>query len=186
MIIFSKFHCDKKFIKINNIKDCDGLDSHSYAFFTITSQNHLEYFLSLAKELYDSEIEYAVVFDKKVFFSYMRCGNRYSLSPTTDYDCFGIPYGYIPLNAAMLMFSKLCAKFLILDSGMGKDGVKLLAFAQSLANYYLLDSKILAAVDSYRDIQELSFIDFGSFCNKEHSDFIGIDGVIEKSLLEMI
>ncbi len=186
MIIFSRFHCDKDFVRVTNIKDCDKLGAGSYAFFRIQNESSLESFFSLAKQLCENEIDYAVVFDKKVFFSYMDYGNEYSLSPMTDYGRFGKPDGHVPLNAAILMFAKLNARFIILDSGMSQDGIKLLAFAQSLANYYLLDSKILAAVDSYRDMQRLSFIDFGSFCNKMSSEFIGIDGVIEKSLLEMI
>ncbi len=84
----------------------------------------------------------------------------------------------LPLKTILFMFAKHGASFFILD----EKNYTLLPLAQNLANYYLLDIKILALVDSYTQLEHIAYWTLDSNFSK-NNQCIGIDGVVEKNLL---
>lgn len=162
MIILSTLTTNLKFKEIDSFEDCSKIDSNIFIFFRIKNTQNIESYFLLAKKLQEHDIAYAVLLDSNFL-------DRRA-----------------PMKTLMLMFSNFGAKYFMIERNDG-DFVKghnddLLTILQTIANFYLLDMKILAVVTSYNAIEELSYIRMPSE-SMDEDERIGIDGIIEKSLL---
>lgn len=188
MLIFSHLTSQQKFQEIKQFKDCDTIESDTCAFFNIHDATMIESYFELAKQLQTHEVPYAVIIRGLGYCGAKESDFNISLSPESWFDEPILRNNYwlekmklsatnlIPLNMALLMFANFHAKYFILD----RNNYHSLFVIQNLANYYLLDTKILAIVESYQQIQQLSW--FGT--NGNIPQYVGLDGVIEHNMLQ--
>lgn len=188
MLIFSNLGICKYFVEITHYEDSKSIMADSYAFICIDNCEKLESYFLLGLELKKQEIEYAVLLGKEANFAIneFNSTSKYPHYTHKNYpSAQNLPtnqMSYLPLNLIILLFSQLGASFCLID----KRNFSLLPFAQSLVNHYLLDIKILALVESYKDIQNCGFWRpiVSDFCQDLQHMVIGIDGIVEKNLLK--
>lgn len=184
MLIFSEIDNNKKFIEIDDIKECDKIMADSFVLIRIKSndKNHLESRFKLGRELKQNEIDYAIYIDEVAKITINSAINFFD---ATNY--YGDKINYydkekLPLNLILLMFAQCGASFCIID----ERNKNILPFAQNIVNHYLLDMKILSLVESYMQIQDISYwlVECRGISVEPLSIVeIGIDGVVEKNLL---
>ena len=200
MIIFSSFDNDKKFMQVKRLSDCDTLEADSYAFICIkhADKEMLESYFTLGKELYKHNIPYAVLLDSPAVLQY--CGHTKTEDGSSKWEKHIYRYrgdiaytddgeyksedisSLLPLRTLLFMFAKHGASFFILD----KQNYDFLP-AATWIDHYLLDIKLLGLVDSYMEIENIAswstYHDFMYNFLKNSNKYIGIDGVVERSLL---
>lgn len=163
MVIFSTFTTSQKFKEISDFSDCNSVSSDTFVFFRLSDTQSLESYFLLAAKLRDNEIKFCVLIDTKIL-------GQFNL-----------------LKTALLMFADFGASYFMIERDDG-DFIKgrhddKLATLQNIANFYLLDMKILAVVSSYQAIEELSFMRMPDDSIDDNSAHIGIDGIIERKIL---
>ncbi|MWV62552.1 hypothetical protein DCO58_03585 [Helicobacter saguini] len=163
MVIFSSFTTEQKFKEISDFNECNSVSSDVFIFFRLSDTQSLESYFLLAKKLRDNEIKFAVLLDSNNL-------GRFNL-----------------LKTSLLMFADLGASYFMIERDDG-DFIKgrhddMLATLQNIANFYLLDMKILAVVSSYQAIEELSFMRMPNDSMDDSDTHIGIDGIIERKVL---
>ncbi|GAB0173339.1 hypothetical protein NHP164001_13580 [Helicobacter trogontum] len=184
MIIFSSFDNDAKFIEVNCLSDCDYLEANCYALICVDNgaKYSLESYFTLAKELHKHNIPYAVLLDEYAKLRYNHYGYPPKLilgsSAHQSQDKHCPTSSPLPLNTLLFMFAKHGANFFILD----KRNYEFLPMTQTLINHYLLDIKLLGLVDSYIELEDItSWIP--QLEGNNYGQYIGIDGIVEKTLL---
>lgn len=201
MIIFSSFDNDKKFMQVKRLSDCDTLEADSYAFICIkhADKEMLESYFTLGKELHKHNIPYAVLLDSPAVLQY--CGHTKTEDGSSKWEKHIYRYrgdiaytddreyksedisSLLPLRTLLFMFAKHGASFFILD----RQNYDFLPAAQTWIDHYLLDIKLLGLVDSYMEIENIAswstYHDFMYNFLKNSNKYIGIDGVVERSLL---
>lgn len=196
MLIFNSFDNDSKFIEIQSFGDLEHIESDCYVFIRIVSekQEYLESCFKLGKKLHKNDIKYAVLLDDSIQINFIKKIDINEIHNETlkDFnyikDCNNksskISEGHplFPFSTLFFMFSKHGANFFILD----KKNYKLFPMLQTIINYYLMDMKLLLLVDSYMDIEDIfSWMPHNSHykTKKDYHRYIGVDGVIERSLI---
>lgn len=162
MIILSSFTTNQVFKEISDFSDCEKIESSAFIFFRISDTQSLESYFILARKLKENDIAYAVLLDSNAL---KRQG---------------------PTKTMLLMFASFNAQYFMVERDDG-DFIKgkhddLLATLQSIANFYLLDMKVLAVVESYHAIEEISYMRLANQSLDEDAR-IGIDGIIERRVL---
>lgn len=179
MLIFSHFNKKMKFLEIKNIQECNHITTDICAFFRINDYGDIEHYFALAQALQHLEIHYGVVIEREGFITINNSSLENLALKNLQKDKANIcknPQS-IPLNLALVMFADLHAQYFMLDS----NNYDKLSVLQGIANYYLLDTKILAIVNSYIEAQYLSYF---AQTNTDNTSYIGIDGIIERGLLK--
>ncbi len=163
MLIFSKINNYKKFIEIDSIEECDKVMADCIALIRIKSEiiyrnsNYFGYNEDDCKEYLESCFKLG---------EELKCNE-------VDYAVF-VDFDADLLHTILLMFAQCGASFFIMDKTN-----RYLHEAQAVANQYLLDTKILALVESYMDIRATR-----NWCDLDVlNGAIVIDGIVEKDLL---
>ena len=176
MLIFSSFDNDKKFIEVSSLDEVSKVSANDYALIRVSDKN-LKESLELAKDLKREKVGFVVYVDGEASFVLKEVHMFYDIhgGMPAEYPVHG-QHG-LPLNVIVLLFAQLGASFCLLD---GRNH-SLLPLAQLLANHYLLDLKILAMVESYSEIQDLSF--WRLIYETTSIQEVAVDGVVEKELI---
>ena len=186
MLIFSSFDNDKKFIEVSSLDEASEVSANDYALVRVSDKN-LKESLELAKGLKREKVGFVVYVDGEASFVLKEVHMFYDIhgGVPAEYPVHG-QHG-LPLNVIVLLFAQLGASFCLLD----ERNHSLLPLAQLLANHYLLDLKILAVVESYLEIQDLSFwclytcekAIYTTKLSQIQKEEVAIDGVVEEGLI---
>lgn len=185
MLIFSSFDNDKKFIEASSLHEASKVNANDYALVRV-SDNNLKESLELAKDLKREKVGFVVYVDGEASFVSREVNMFLHIYRGTGVYPVQDKHG-LPLNVIVLLFAQLGASFCLLD----ERNHSLLPLAQLLANHYLLDLKILAVVESYLEIQDLSFwclytcekVIHTTKLSQIQKEEVAIDGVVEKELI---